>query len=582
MTWDLGPGGGKGPTKRSWSDSDALEATRSSPGGSPCALALSPSQKMLAVAYSGKPITLWDLEEDVYAGSCGKKLSSGETSTHVVVSLVFNPNPDISLLAVTYLDGDLALLDPFSNRQLECFRASCQVLAASPNGRFLAAGGANGIINIYEFDTFNLLYRVKSSSSFIKQLAFSKDSMLLADIRGSQCTVWEPEALMRESLGDDSSGNTFASVVETVSVENKARINAMTVHHESEVVFCGKEDGSVALYKRETGANLRTLYRHKSSIRLLKWAKDQSALLSVDTSNAIFLHKINKSAEKGWLDDPVEIFRSRLDSKEAITDVLLNEKLGKVLISTRESDHTFNLGSGRYEKERKTYRATETRKWLPHPWSPFHLVCVDGTEVCTYYWDDWYRVSSGSLPLGSSVEPKNAISYCIGKKHRIVADLMCPNSSAKSSRIAIINASFLAPANRDYNSQEKSDVVLTVSQANAAMVPTPEIAIQPQIIQSRLGIAHIIGIHESGRLVFLNRYFWVCSLDLGNSALETTECKESVSVEVTEHFSIPYDWFAGKKDIVCAVVKRDILLIRGGDLVVIRDGLQNAERQYVD
>jgi hypothetical protein len=56
------------------------------------------------------------MEEDTYAGSCGKKLSNGETSTHVVVALAFNPNPDISLLAVAYLDGDLALIDPFTDR----------------------------------------------------------------------------------------------------------------------------------------------------------------------------------------------------------------------------------------------------------------------------------------------------------------------------------------------------------------------------------------------------------------------------------------------------------------------------------
>lgn len=589
MTWDLGPGMRVEPMQMPWSDSDTLEATKSSAGGTPCALALSSSHKMLAVAYSGKPITLWNLEEDVYAGSCGKKLSSGETSTHVVVSLVFNPNPDIRLLAVTYLDGDLALLDPFLDRQLECSRANCQALAASPNGRFLAASGANGIVNVYKFDSFNLLYRVKSSNFFIKQLAFSKDSMLLADIRGSQCTVWEPEALLRESLGDDSSGNTFNSVVETVSVEAKASITAMTVHHTFEVIFCGKDDGSVSLYKRETGANLRTLYSHKSSIRLLEWAQERSALLSVDTSNGISLHRVQKSTEKGWLSDPVEIFKSRLDSKEAIIDVLLSEKLGRLLISTRESDHMFSLGSGRYERERKPNQTTEIRKWLPHPWSPLHLVCVDGIEVRTYCWDDWSQVSSVSLPMGSSVELKNAILYCIGKKHRIMIDSMRPSNSVKSSRIAIIDASFLASGNKDNSSsQEKKDVVLTINQSsgendsNTAMVLAPATALRPQIIQFQLGIAHVIGIHESGRLVFLNRSFWVCSIDLGSSALENTQYKSSASVEVTEHFFVPYDWFAGKKNIVCALVKRDILLTRGGDLVVIRGGLEDAERQYVE
>lgn len=539
---------------------------------------------------SGKAITLWDLEEDVYAGSCGKKRSTGETSTHVVVSLVFNPNPDIKLLAVAYLDGDLALLDPFLDQQLECFRANCQALAASPNGRFLAAGGANGIVNVYEFDTFNLLYRVESSNSFIKQLAFSKDSMLLADIRGTQCTVWEPEALLRESLGDDSSRNTFTSVVETVSVEAKATITAMAVHSASDIIFCGKDDGSVALYKRETGANLRTLYNHKSAIRLLAWVEDRNALLSVDASNGILLYTVQDFAEKGWLEDPIEIFKSRLDYKEAIIDVLVGETSGRLLVSTRESDHMFDLDSGKYGQGRKATQTTGTRKWLPHPRSPLHLVCVEGTEVCTYCWNDWSQVSCNSVPLESSLDLKHATLFCVGNKHGIMVDLVRPSNSVNAHTVSIINADFLALEETSHTpSQEKNHDGLAVSwsssggrDGNIAMVSSSATVIYPQIIPFQLDIAHVIGIHESGRLVFLNRCSWVCSINLGSSSLDNSSRTNSRTVEVTEHFFVPYDWFAGKKDIVCALTKRDILLTRGGDLAVVRGGLAYAERVYVE
>ncbi|KAI1059830.1 hypothetical protein LB506_008826 [Fusarium annulatum] len=284
--------------RRPWGDANTPETNRIHLSGVPCALTLSTSHGMLAVAYNGQPIILWDMEEDTYAGSCGKKLSSGETSTHVIVALAFNPNSDIGLLAVAYLDGDLALLDPYTDRQLECFRANCQTLAPSPNGRFLAAGCANGIIHIYEFDTFKLLYRVKSNNSYIKQLAFSKDSMLLADIRGSQCTVWKPEALLREFLSDDSSGLTSATLVETVSLEAKAKITSM-VHHKCTVILCGKGDGSVELYERKNAASLGILYKHKSAVRLLVWIEKKDAPLSVDASNRIFLYRVQSQRTKG-------------------------------------------------------------------------------------------------------------------------------------------------------------------------------------------------------------------------------------------------------------------------------------------
>ncbi|KAI5456947.1 WD40-repeat-containing domain protein [Mariannaea sp. PMI_226] len=324
-TWNLGRDAPVESARRLWSDAHTPETNQMPLRGTPCALTLSTSHGMLAVAYSGQPITLWDMAEDTFAGGCGKKLSSGETCTHVVVALAFNPKPDIGLLAVAYHDGDLALLDPYAGQQLECFRANCQTLAPSPSGRFLAAGGANGIVHVYEFDTFKLLYRVKSSNSYIKQLAFARDRMLLADIRGTQCTVWKPEALLWEFLSDDSSGLSSTTVVETVFMEAKAKVTAMMVHHTSAVVFCGKDDGLIVLYERQAAVSLGILYRHKSPVRLLAWIEPRDALLSVDSSNRIFLHRIQKSPDKGWLSSPIVLFKSRLDSEKAITDVLIGE-----------------------------------------------------------------------------------------------------------------------------------------------------------------------------------------------------------------------------------------------------------------
>jgi WD40 repeat protein/pimeloyl-ACP methyl ester carboxylesterase len=588
-SWDLGHGAESASVRIPWYDADAPATNRKPPRGSPCALTLSTSHKILAVAYSGQPITLWDMEEDAFAGSCGKKLSSGDTSTHVIVALAFNPNPDISLLAVAYLDGDLALLNPFADQQLECFRANCQTLAPSPNGRLLAAGGADGIIHVYEFDTFKLLYRVKSSNSYIKQLAFTRDSMPLADIRGTQCTVWEPEALLRESLSDGSSGTTFATVVDTVSTEAKAKITAMAIHHMSEIVFCGKDDGSVVLYERKMAVSLGTLYSHKSPVRLLVWIERRDALLSVDASNRIFLHRLRKSADKGWLGDLTILFKSRLDSEKAIRDVLVGESAGKFLVSTHESDHLFSLNSGKYERKQTYPQMPGARKWLPHPESPLHLVCVYNVKICTYCWSDWSEISSFALSLeNETAELKYATLYSLGSKRRIMLELLHPGSSATINRIAIIDADCLAFVKNDISvfqgKQLDAAVALgQIAQDEAEYMGMTSSLAAPLCLQMtafELGVAHVIGIRGS-KLVFLNQSFWVCSVDLSESRLEIVRSKDSPRTEVFEHFFVPYDWFAGKSDIVCALEKRDIMLTRGGDLAVIRGGLDYAERMCI-
>jgi WD40 repeat protein len=171
----------------------------------------------------------------------------------------FQPNPAIDRLVASYLDGELVLLDPFEDQVLVSFRADCHTLAASPDGRLLAGAAGSGTIQIYEFDTLALIYRVQSSSFYIKQLAFSKDSLHFADIRGSQCNVWEPTVLLRDSVGDDSSESTSASFVEAVATDAKVKISAMVVHPNGEAVFCSKDDGSVCLYDLKSGALLRTL-----------------------------------------------------------------------------------------------------------------------------------------------------------------------------------------------------------------------------------------------------------------------------------------------------------------------------------
>lgn len=590
--WNLAHDAEVKSARRPWNDAHAPKMNQMPRGGTPCALTLSTVHGMLAVAYVGQPITLWDMHEDAFAGSCGKKLSSGETCTHVVVALAFNPNPDIDLLAVAYLDGDLALLDPYTDRQLECFRANCQNLAPSPDGRFLAAGGANGIFHVYEFDTLKLLYRVKSSSSYIKQLAFARDGVLLADIRGTQCTVWRPDALLRESLSDDSSRLTSTTVVETVSMEAKAKVTATVVHHTSAVVFCGKDDGSVVLYDRKTAASLGILYRHKCLVRLLVWIELRDALLSVDASNRILLYKIQKSADKGWLNNPTVLFESRLNSEKAITDVIVGEIAAKFLVSTRESDYLFNLNSGKYEMERVYPQIPGTRKWVPHPQSSLHLICVDNTKACAYCWDDLSEVSSIVFSLDNhTTELRSVISYSLNTKQRIMLHLVHPSSTVNINRIAIIEADCLAVEDNDDSSLLKNqlDAVasldhLTIDEGGDDTAQGSSLVELPysHLKTFDLSVAHVIGVDESNKLIFLDRSFWVCSVDLSESGLEMAQRQDSPRIEVSKHFFVPYDWFAGKRNIVCALVDRDILLTRGGDLAVIRGGIDYAERVCIE
>jgi WD40 repeat protein len=570
-SWDLENGAAQRP-KRPWKDSGEQLSTPST--RPPCAISISVSHKMLAVAYSGRPITLWDLEEDAYYGSCGKKLPSGETSTHLVTAIVFNPNPAIGLLAATYLDGELVLLDPFDNLELKSFRADCHTLAASPDGRLLAGSAGFGTIQIYEFDTLKLLYRVKSSNFYIRQLAFSRDSLHFADIRGSQCNVWDPAVLLPDFVGDDSGEGTSTSLVEAMVSDTKVKITAMVLHPKGEVVFCGKDDGLVSPYDLKTGAKLRTLYCHKSLVRILTWWPQSDIIMSVDASNGIIAWNLKKSQE-AWVAER-RLFQSRLDCGKSIIQVLAGEAAGKFILSTRESDHLWSIDG--QQKDLRTYSDRPgIRKWIQHQQSPLHMICIEGAAARIYAWSDWSEVTSVQLTtIITGLQLKSVTPYMLGYKRRILLELSELDGSADTRGLHLIDAASFSAENSQTQEAaleaakvgEGADTEPIKEGATAVAVSIPLLG--PQLAALAHHVAHVVGLGEAGKLIFLDTNSWVCSVDL--------EGLGNGSASYSRHFFVPYDWFSGARDLICAVTQRDVLFARNDDVAIIKGGLEYVEK----
>ncbi|KAK4691880.1 protein SERAC1, partial [Lecanoromycetidae sp. Uapishka_2] len=576
-SWDLDSNGTQ-QVDRSWYDSRENKDRRSR--RAPCAISVAVSHKMLAVAYSGRPIMLWDLEGDMYYGDCGKKLDGGETSTHVVTALVFNPNPNIHLLAASYLDGELVLLDPFNDQELESFRGNCHTLAASPDGRLLAGGAGSGVIQVYEFDTLNLLYRVQSSNFYIKQLAFSRDSLRFSDIRGSHCNVWEPAVLLRESVGDDSSAGTSTSMIDVVALDSKVKISAMVLHPTDDTVFCGKDDGSVCLYHVKTGAELRTLYRHKSLVRLLSWWPQINVIMSVDISNGLLAWNLQKSQKEGWVAEKVH-FQSRLDCGSSIVQVLPGEAAGKFILSTHKSDHLWSI-DGKQVDERIYMDRPGIRKWIQHQQSPRHMICIEGAAARIYAWEDWSEVATVHLAADlSGLQPKSIIPYMSGSRQQLLLELSELDGSPDTRVLHLFDAASFsvehfavdeASSEVAKGTEDAERLSVQKESAAAAAVSTP--LLSPQLAALTLSIAHVVGFSSANRLVFLDNRSWICSADL--------EGLSHGPVSYSRHFFVPYDWFAGTRDVLCAVAHRDVLFARNDNVAIVKGGLEYAENVIVE
>ena len=569
-SWDMDSDGVQQPD-RPWSDSgECLSGLLSRP---PRAFSCSMSHRMLAIAYSGQPISLWDLEADTYYGTCGKKLANGHTSTHVVSAIVFNPNINCCLIAVSYLDGELVLIDPLADKELESLHANCHTLAASPDGRLLAGGAGNGIVQIYEFDTLRLLYRVKSSNYYIKQLAFSKDSLHFSDIRGSQCNIWEPAVLLRDLLNDDSSEVSSASIIEASSQEARVKISAMILHPKEEVVFCGKEDGSISVYELKAGLQLRTLYQHKSLIRIITWLPLANIIMSIDASNGIQLWKLSydKTGQEGWITEKVQS-QSRLDCGKSIIQVLPNEAAGKFIMSTRDSDHLWSIDC--QQKDVRTYPETPgIRKWIEHPQSPHHMICIDISAVRIYAWSDWSETAY--LPLSFDTEGlqlASVTSYTSLHEHRILLELSELDSSPNTRALHLLDtASFSISTDSTVDSiTGAADVTKDARKISYEGDVIKAVTVLSTLLHLLIpSIARVISLCETGKLVFLDTHSWVCSVELEEVGKNTTS--------YIRHFFVPYDWLSGTRNVICAILRQNVLFARNDNVVIVNGGLEHVE-----
>lgn len=554
-SWDLNNDGSR-ESDRPWHAGD--EFTDSQLRRPPSSISISLEHKMLAIASPGRPVILWSLDDDDYYGSCGKKLANGEPSKHLVTALVFNPNSALELLAVSYLDGDLVLLNPFNDETLETVRANCPKLAASPDGRLLAGAAGAGTVDVYGFESLRLVFRVKSSNLYVKQLDFSKDSLHFVDIRGSQCNVWEPAALRRASIVWDTN-DTPASFVESSGLNSKGRVSALMLIDEQRHIVCGQHDGLVALYDAETASETAQLYRHKSRVHILAHWKTDGALISVDESNLVMAWsaptKIKGRPVLGTLGE--EIFSFRLDSGNTITQLLPSAETGRFILSTRESDHIW-LFHRPEEITHIKHDISSVRKWVQHPKSPENVLCIDGNTIQIYKWLDWALVTSVSISFNmTGLQMKHVVPYTIGRNQKFLFEVSELHGGAETRGVHLLDmtqttALPTTSASRSEDTTARAEQLLICS--SSTQLPSCIIPL----------ISHIIGLSETQKLIFLDRQSWVCSIALDQ--------KSGKSIQYTRHFFVPYDWFSGSRGIIATISRRNVVFARNDGIAVVQGG----------
>lgn len=552
--WDLSDGDEK--VQIPWQDNRDVDLNKRRQSPLPTHALFSPDQNLLAVSYRGRPILLYDLDSEFFFGNCVRERSSngGNQETHYpIVAMAFNPNPQGYLLIASYGDGELTVYEPWTLEvRHRSLGVNAHTLACSPDGRTLVTGSSSGTIQVFDFDgaageTLTLIYRINAYEEGIKSLTFSNDSLRFIDIRGSQCRVWEPSVLVRKNMEDCDVSDTsdpnamIAKSVTMVEEEMRAEITAMVCHPDGEVVFCGKEDGSVGAYLTQDGQEICVLYKHCANVTItsVAWGQRKGILASVDESSRVIIRGILK-AQSGWSATEVLVDKRCTGS---IDGLLFSPENDRLLVSGKIFDEMWTIQGQKVGSRIYVYQ--KHRRAASHPNQSTNFISIETDVARIFKWADFNELTDpDGVRLNRFSKPivRNSVTSTYEGK-TILTELSKIKGDHSLTRLEC---------------WEISDI-----QRNAeSITPLPGFEMLGPTIE------HVIAMDGSS-LFFLDIDFWVCSLDLTTFAMIP---------ETKRHFFIPTDWFCSSREMLFQFTSmKEFVIAKRRELLIIKGGAQHFE-----
>lgn len=512
--------------------------------------------KLLAVIYKGQDILLWDLESDSLYDTYSRERGADSIAARPYGSagvrcLCFGAGDTADLLCAAYGDGELVLFDTSTGAAMSRITAFAHVLICSPDGSTLASADPSGTIQLFRFDTLELLYRINSVEPGIQDLAFSGDSLRLLDIRTSRCRVWEPTVLLGRHIDGGSTrfsaSETAPEIISLDSTENRILITSIVSHPDGAWLFCGKEDGSVHLCDTKTVTQTLILFSHAPGVAIanLNFEAESQTLTSIDSSSRIMIHRIkhqghSMAAEDLLIDQRADFAVSQLICKRGLGRILLCSAKCNVLWSVSDGN-TSGLNSIELDED-------EPYRWSSHPTNSDHLILVTRNTAHIFDWNTLERITSvDGILLEGSILPEltiRAITPCFSGSMLATtfSESLAPYSESK---LILWNTS-------DFNTGSKK------------ASPVPNFHQLADHVELLIGSTTATDMMQANRLVFLHRNNWVCSADLLASKAE----------QYVRHFFFPADWLsANAESIIKVTAQGDIVLVKKDEVAVIKRGL---------
>ena len=554
VTWDLQSDESEEEVWR-WAGSFHEATGEAKPVQPPGKAILSEDCTVLAVSYRGKPIYLFDMKMESMIGSCNTSSAKPKGSQYVVDGMVFNPNPEINVLVASYGDGGLAVFDQWTADL--CYQTQdvfAHTLACSPDGRMLITGSARGTIQLFEFSgargtNLTLTYRINALEDGIRGIAFSSDSLRFADIRGSQCRIWEPSVLVANDFDEGSQSDLSQAV--TLNPRSfgmlegpaEADITAMCLHPSGQYLFYAKQDGTVSYFDIPRAAHGGVLYQHAQNIRIscIAYCEQAALLITGDESSRILATQI-RSTSSGC--EPIStVIDTRSDGP--VLALLVNHSGTRLLAQARNSTRIWTM-SGLRTDRKIDLRSSDDTTFLNHPLHPDSLLSIGPNHTAAYAWDDSKKNDTGiTAAQATHVSTSPDVAH-LNTAQKYVAVLSASHDSAEKNHPYELN-------------------IWDVSQISTnGDFPDP-IAL-PDFEPISAKMRQIIHVDKS-LLIFLDKGLWICTVDITQWIAHKQGAKR--------HFFLLSEWKGSTHNFLIEYIpiRREFAVVRKHDVLVIRRGL---------
>jgi len=554
-----------------------------------------PKTELLAIAYRGRPPQIWSVHQGIMIGTCHMKRDKPGLHIMSVSELLFNPNPDVELLAVAYQDGELAIFDKWpGGHEIKAVAADALTLAATSDGRTLGTGDAIGSIKIWDFETLTLLYCIKSNEHEVRRLAFSGDGFRLYDIRDTKTKVWESSV-----LGSEAVTKAMEAPVPVIGRDkDTVDITQILAPPQAGVVFVGKDDGAVFVYDPTTGAAISHLYSHGIGLSVTQISCNNSTIATADVFGTVLAYLLGSPSPNGW-DVGERLFELSLTGS-AIQSIILHPMKPWLLVSQVDSVKLMDIADNielpfkPFGGDPDTYRSW---LWLHRP-STSEAVLLGLREHEIDIFTQNQSTDTNSHPTETLQHA--AVLHLHGEDGSALWAVRTVTTDKEGKYIIVCSENTsTSPTTFDLSVYTTPDLSTFLKHPNTGDNPgeptkTHALSQRPILtIPSRI-FKTLFGVQGSDRLVFLDHHLWVRSVDLSkpdvnpphgiadkSETTNTTNTSNNMKLLQSvskRHFFIPRE-FIGSSNGVDAIVTPDdgtVVFPKEGELAVVRNGLERS------